>query len=57
MPTSWSRVTETGDESYLLLFPDTERRLFDQWLSVAFEAIIILPYARLLAHKWLGWFT
>jgi hypothetical protein len=40
-----------------LLFPDTERRLFDQWLSVAVGAIIILVYAGLLAHKWLGWFT
>ena len=51
------RVSETGDESYLLLFPDIERRLFDQWLSVAVGAIIILVYAGLLAHKWLGWFT
>ena len=51
------RVSETGDESYLLLFPDIERRLFDQWLSVAVGAIIILAYAGLLAHKWLGWFT
>ena len=51
------RVSETGDESYLLLFPDTEQRLFDQWLSVAVGAMLILVYAGLLAHKWLGWFT
>ena len=29
------RVSETGDESFLLLFPDTGSRLFDQWLSRA----------------------
>jgi hypothetical protein len=49
------KVRESGPESYLLLFPDTEQRLFDQWLSVAMGAIIILVYAGLLAHKWLGW--
>ena len=43
------------DDNLLLLFPDTERRLFDQWLSVGVGAIIILVYAGLLAHKWLGW--
>lgn len=51
------RTTESGGESYLLLFPDTEQRLFDQWLSVGVGAIIILVYAGLLAHKWLGWFA
>ena len=45
----------TEDDSLLLLFPDTERRLFDQWLSVGVGAAIILVYAGLLAHKWLGW--
>ena len=40
------RVSETGDESYLLLFPDTEQRLFGQWLSVAVGAIIILNQSR-----------
>ena len=48
------RTTEDGE--YLLLFPDTERRLFDQWLSVAVGVIIILVYAGLMAHKWVGWF-
>lgn len=43
-------------DEYLLVFPDTERRLFDQWLSVAVGVIIILVYAGLMAHKWLGWF-
>ena len=42
---------------YLLLFPDTGQRLFDQWLSVAVGAIIIMVYASLLANKWLGWFS
>ena len=51
------RVSETGDESYLLLFPDTESRLFDQWLSVGVGGMIILVYAGLLAHKWLGWLS
>ena len=46
----------TEEEEYLLLFPDTEQRLFDQWLSVAVGVIIILVYAGLLAHKWVGWF-
>ena len=39
------------------MFPDTEQRLFDQWLSVAVGAIIIMVYASLLANKWLGWFS
>ena len=43
-------------DEYLLVFPDTERRLFDQWLSVAVGVIIILVYAGLMAHKWVGWF-
>ena len=51
------RISDSGVDSYLLLFPDTEQRLFDQWLSVGVGAIIILIYAGLLAHKWLGWFT
>ncbi len=51
------RVSESGSEIYLLLFPDTESRLFDQWLSVGVGAVIILVYAGLLAHKWLGWFA
>ena len=50
------RVAESGEDNYLLVFPDTERRLFDQWLSVGVGAIIILVYAGLLAYKWLGWF-
>ena len=51
------RISDSGVDSYLLLFPDTGQRLFDQWLSVGVGAIIILIYAGLLAHKWLGWFT
>ena len=48
------RATEDGD--YLLLFPDTEQRLFDQWLSITVGVSIVLAYAGLLGHKWLGWF-
>ena len=51
------RVSESGSEIYLLLFPYPESRLFDQWLSVGVGAVIILVYASLLAHKWLGWFA
>lgn len=47
--------TKVGGE-YLLLFPDTEQRLFDQWLSIAVGVAIVLTYAGLMAHKWLGWF-
>ena len=49
------QASEDGD--YLLLFPDTEQRLFDQWLSIAVGVGIVLTYAGLLAHKWLGWFS
>ena len=49
------QASEGGD--YLLLFPDTEQRLFDQWLSIAVGVGIVLTYAGLLAHKWLGWFA
>ena len=51
------RVAESDSETFLLLFPGTEQRLFDQWLSVGVGAIIIMVYAGLLAHKWLGWFS
>lgn len=46
------RTGETEEElEYLLLFPTTEARLFDQWISVIVGVIIILVYAGLLAHK------
>ena len=32
------RIPDSGVDSYLLLFPDTEQRLFDQWLSVGVGA-------------------
>ena len=44
------------DGEYLLLFHDTEQRLFDQWLSIVVGISIILVYAGLMAHKWVGWF-
>ena len=49
------RATEDGE--YLLLFHDTEQRLFDQWLSIVVGISIILVYAGLMANKWLGWFS
>ena len=48
------KTAEEGE--YLLFFPSTEVQLFDQWVSVAVGVMIILVYAGLLAHKWLGWF-
>ena len=48
------RTAENGE--YLLLFHDTEQRLFDQWLSIVVGISIILVYAGLMANKWLGWF-
>ena len=48
------RTLEEGE--YLLLFHDTEQRLFDQWLSIVVGISIILVYAGLMAHKWVGWF-
>ena len=47
------RSADEGD--YLLVFPDTERRLFDQWLSMVVGVAIVLTYAGLLANKWVGW--
>ena len=50
------KTTGEEKEEYLLLFPSTAARLFDQWISVTVGVIIILVYAGLLAHKWVGWF-
>ena len=41
---------------YAVRFLDTQQRFFDQWLSIVIGAAIVLTYAALLAHKWLGWF-
>ena len=48
------RATDSGD--YLLMFPDTEQRLFDQWLSIAVGVAIVLTYAGLFGNKWMAWF-
>ena len=48
--------SEEVEAEYLLYFPDIQTRLFDQWISVIVGVIIILVYAGLLGHKWLGWF-
>ena len=42
---------------YTVRFTDTAQRSFDQWLSVIVGLSIVLTYASLLAHKWLGWFS
>ena len=46
----------TGYRRYLVLFPDTARRTFDQWLSVVVGTGIVVTYVGLLCHRWLGWF-
>ena len=46
-------TSENGD--YLLLFPKTDERLFEQYLAVIGGAAIILVYAVLLADKWGVW--
>ena len=45
-----------GYRRYLVLFPDTARRTFDQWLSVVVGTGIVGTYVGLLCHRWLGWF-
>ena len=45
------RVSESGSDYHLLLFPDTEQRLSDQCLSVGVGAIIVLVYAGWMAHN------
>ena len=39
---------------YMVLFPDTARRSFDQWLSVVVGVTIVATYVGLLGHRWLG---
>ena len=41
---------------HLVKFFDTAQRSFDQWLSIIVGAAIVITYAGLLTHKWLGWF-
>ena len=43
-------------QDYMIQFSDTERRSFDQWLSIVVGTLIVLVYAGLLSHKWVGWF-
>ena len=43
-------------QNYTVRFVDTRQRSFDQWLSIIVGGAIILTYAGLLAHKWVGWF-
>ena len=47
----------TGHPWYLVRFPDTVRRSFDQWLSVVVGTAIMATYVGLLGQKWLGWFS
>ena len=46
----------TGCRRYLVIFPDTSRRSFDQLLSVVVGVAIVATYVGLLGHRWLGWF-
>ena len=48
---------ETGHPWYVVRFPDTVRRSFDQWLSVVVGAAIMATYVGLLGQRWLGWFS
>ncbi len=50
------RAMVSENPTYLLVFADTEERLFDQCLSVAVGIAIILAFVALLGRKWLGWF-
>ena len=43
-------------QDYMIQFSDTKRRSFDQWLSIVVGTLIVLVYAGLLSHKWVGWF-
>ena len=51
----FTRREENGD--YIVRFPEAERPLADQWLSIIAGLALVLTYAALLAHKWLGWFS
>ena len=45
-----------GKQVYEVRFLNTRRYAFDQWLSIIVGGAIVLVYAGLLAHKWVGWF-
>ena len=45
------------DRRFLVLFPDTARRSFDQWLSMVVGFAMTTVYLCLLAQRWLGWFS
>ena len=46
--------TETG--GHFIKFPGIDERKFDQLLSIFVGIGIVVIYAVLLSHKWLGWF-
>lgn len=41
---------------FVLTFPVTVQRQFDQWLSITVGVMVILSFFVLLGHKWMGWF-
>lgn len=43
-------------QDYMIQFSDAKRRSFDQWLSIVVGTLIVLVYAGLMSHKWVGWF-
>ena len=51
------RAAEPDNPAYVLVFHDTEDRLFDQWFSVVVGIAVILAFAALLGRKWLAWFA
>ena len=44
-------------QDFEVQFSNLLQRSFDQWLSVVVGMVIVLIYAGLLAHKWVGWFS
>lgn len=45
-----------GDGDLGIRFADTRLRSFDQLLSVIVGGALVVTFAGLLAHKWVGWF-
>ena len=45
-----------GDDDVGIRFTDIRLRSFDQLLSVIVGGTLVVTFASLLAHKWVGWF-
>ena len=44
----------TKEKRFAARFLDTGQRPFDQWLSIVVGGAIVMTFAGLLVHKWLG---